>query len=81
MMKVDRRVHKASTAKYICDFCNIQIKQGETYIRYRGLHEGRFLTDRRHLTCSAEYLISKKCQKCKGGIGLPKENGYITCNC
>lgn len=81
MMKVDRKVHKASTGKFICDFCNLEIKKGEEYIRYRGLYQGQFLTDRRHLKCSSEYLIAKKCEECKGGINLPEKRGYLHCTC
>lgn len=79
-MKVDRELHTAKRP-YVCDFCNKTIPVNTKYIRYRGLHEGGFATDRRHLTCCADYLVSQKCDECGGGMGLPETDAYAHCTC
>jgi len=68
---------------YICNFCHKLIPPWSSYVHYRGKPEGQssFLTDRRHLTCTPEFLSSVKCQECGGGIGLPEEEGYLHCTC
>ena len=57
-----------SRKEHACEECPFPIEKGEVYERIHSLYDGRWLTYKRHILCSAAGLIDKHCTSAIGSV-------------